>query len=91
MIIKSRTRLTYRHFLAGFFITVSLVFGLSLSPVLAESCPEGLVGYWKLDDTDSLNKKFSDAVNAPNGNNGICDTDCPSYLDPGAVSAAQSF
>jgi lysophospholipase L1-like esterase len=58
----------------------------------AGNCPDSLVGYWKLDDSGA-NGKYLDSINAPNGNDGLCDTTCPSQLAQGesVVTQAQYF
>jgi hypothetical protein len=58
----------------------------------AGNCPDGLVGYWKLDDAGA-NGKYLDSISAPNGNDGLCDTTCPSQLaqSESVVTQAQYF
>jgi VCBS repeat-containing protein len=84
--IRNRKQLASKHKLAVLPAVLVLIFGFTLTPATAGICPQGLVGYWKLDDTGS---PFSDA--SANDNNGTCHTACPTPLAQGAVGTAQSF
>jgi VCBS repeat-containing protein len=87
--MQKMVSVTSRRLNLVLFIVLGYAFA-GATAAYAQSTPVGLVGYWKLDDSNS---NYVDQVNAPSGHDGICDTSCPTQLDQSlsVIGQAQQF
>ena len=59
---------------------------LSIGAAKAQTCPDNLISYWKLDETGSP----ATFIDSKGSNNGSCTTECPS-TDIGKINGAMYF
>lgn len=64
------------------------VFPAVAMPNSSRACPDGLVAYWRLEESAP---PFRDAVNLSDRKNAGCTTQCPSPIDDGVVGSAARF